>query len=133
MLSVAQLFQMACIFCFHMTALLPVSEDLRQKGSHSGSSPFPILTGEKNVQLAVSCCDTGSWKGCYAYVSFHKEIPSLINFLAGKVKTAAEKKWNILLAMGQCILLKVTQQSDECFFADSELIHLRIGQPLELE
>lgn len=61
-------------------------------GSHSGSSLFPFLTGQKNVQLAVSFCDTGSRKDSYAYVSFHKEISSLINFLAGKAKTAAEKK-----------------------------------------
>lgn len=44
------------------------------------------------MQLAVSCCDTESWKDSYAYVSFHKEISSLINFLAGKAETSAEKK-----------------------------------------
>lgn len=36
-------------------------------------SPSSILSGEeKNGQLAMPCCDTGSWKGGYACVSFHK-------------------------------------------------------------
>lgn len=61
------------VFCSHVTVPSSMHGAHNKRTPIMAGSPSSILSGEeKNGQLAMPCCDTGSWKGGYACVSFHK-------------------------------------------------------------